>query len=59
MEDKCDGCGEESSKLYLHSACHTKSPTWAILYQEKSELEIICAECEKLIVKFKVLQVVK
>ncbi len=59
MEDKCSTCGEESSKLYLHSTCHMKSPTWAILDQEKSEVEIVCAECKKPIVKFKVLTIAK
>ena len=59
MEDKCTGCGESSSKLYLHSACHMKTPTWAILDPEKSEVEIVCAECEKPIVKYKILRVIK
>ena len=54
---ECHDCGKECAddKLYLHSKCHTGDPTWAILDQEKSELEIICAVCEKLICKFKVL----
>jgi hypothetical protein len=38
----------------MHSRCHIKEPTWAILDQEKSELEIICSKCEKSITKFKV-----
>ena len=59
MEEKCSECGENSSKLYLHSICHIESPTWAILDKEKSEIEIICAECNKSIVKFKVLTVAK
>ena len=59
MEGKCSQCGENSSKLYLHSMCHIGSATWAILDKEKSEIEIVCAECEKSIVKFKVLTTVK
>lgn len=55
---ECEECGCEG-KLYLHSRCHVESPTWAVLDQEKSELEIVCAECELPIVKFKVLQIVK
>ena len=59
MEEKCSGCGEDSSKLYLHSACHMESPTWAILDTEKQEIEIVCAECEKSIVKYKILRRIK
>jgi len=55
---ECEECGNDE-KLYLHSKCHIDVPTWAILDQKKSELEIICAECGELIVKFKVLQVIK
>ncbi len=55
---ECNDCGEDG-KLYLHSNCHTKEPTWAILDQEKSEVEIICAVCEKSICKFKVLRLVQ
>jgi uncharacterized CHY-type Zn-finger protein len=59
MEENCSQCGENSSKLYLHSICHIESATWAILDKEKSEIEIICGECKKSIVKFRVLRIVK
>jgi uncharacterized CHY-type Zn-finger protein len=59
MSEECSTCGEENEKLYMHSRCHTDIPTWAILDKEKSELEIICAKCEKTITKFKVLRVIK
>jgi hypothetical protein len=52
-------CGEESEKLYMHSRCHIDVPTWAVLDEKKSELEIICSKCGKSITKFKVLRVVK
>lgn len=54
---ECNDCGEDG-KLYLHSKCHMGDPTWAVLDQEKSELEIICATCEKPICKFKVLRLI-
>lgn len=50
----CETCGEVHDKIYLHSACHTAIPTWAIYNQFEKTLEIVCAECEKQIVKFKV-----
>lgn len=59
MSEECSVCGEGNKKLYMHSRCHMEEPTWAILDQEKSELEIICAKCENPIVKFKVLRIVK
>ena len=53
---ECHDCGKdvEHDRVYLHSKCHVGSPTWAILDQEKSELEIICSVCEKQICRFKV-----
>jgi hypothetical protein len=50
--DKCKLCDEEEDWLYLHSACHIESPTWARV--KGNVLEIVCAECEKLIVQFRV-----
>ena len=57
-EHRCDDCGC-SGQLYLHSRCHPESPTWAVLDQETSELELICAECETPLAKFKVLRQVQ
>ncbi len=51
---ECEMCEEGEDKLYLHSKCHMGDPTWAVLDQEKGELEIICAVCEKPICKFEV-----
>jgi hypothetical protein len=52
----CEECGEVHDKMYLHSACHTGTPTWAVYTNSTQELEIRCAECDKLIAKFKVLR---
>jgi len=54
-ELECEGCGEDTVHVFLHSRCHIESPTWAVLNQETGELEIICAECRKPICKFKVI----
>jgi len=35
-------------ELYLHSACHTGVPTWAVLPGDGT-VRIICAACEKVI----------
>jgi len=59
MSKKCSSCGEGSEKLYMHSRCHIEEPTWAILDEEKNELEIICAKCRQSITTFKILRVVK
>jgi hypothetical protein len=59
MSEECSICGEGSEKLYMHSRCHTEEPTWAVLDEKKSELEIICAKCGKPITKFKVLRIIK
>ena len=39
-------------ELYIHSACHLNSPTWAVYRPNADELEIICAECKKHITTF-------
>ena len=42
-------CGHESNEFYLHSACHTSSPTW--IRWKNGIYDLICAECEKVIVR--------
>jgi len=55
---ECNECGKDG-KMYLHSKCHTEDPVWAILDEEKSELEIICSVREKLICKLKVIRLLQ
>jgi hypothetical protein len=38
--------------LYMHGKCHPSSPTWAILHQDV--VTIVCAECDNVVVYFKV-----
>ena len=49
LPQKCDHCGDDSS-LYMHSRCHTGSPTWAVLSGDVLTIE--CAECKKPITRF-------
>jgi hypothetical protein len=58
LEQGCDQCKERGDphiheELYIHSKCHTDSPTWA-RYVGGGRLEIECAECHELIVAIKV-----
>lgn len=34
---------------FLHSKCHTESPTWMKIYKD-GKIELICASCEKIII---------
>jgi hypothetical protein len=52
----CEECGDHGS-LYLHSRCHPDVPTWSVL--TGNVLTIQCAECENVIVRLKVSDVVK
>jgi hypothetical protein len=49
--NRCGGCGDDGS-LYLHSRCHPGVPTWAVLSGDVLTVE--CAQCEKVVVRFKV-----
>lgn len=40
-----------SGEAYIHSRCHLKSPTWAVVLPD-NRLRIECAECKKEIVIF-------
>jgi hypothetical protein len=59
MDEKCEHCGEASEGLYLHSRCHMEVPTWAVYYPDKKIVEIRCAECDQIVTKFGVLEIVK
>jgi hypothetical protein len=52
-----DHFGHESDQLYLHSRCHIKAPTWAVIeYAFKPDgtyLRVECSECKALVVRFK------
>jgi hypothetical protein len=51
----CGECGREHSGdgwLYLHSKCHIDAPTWARLDQHRGLVEIFCAVCNQIIVRF-------
>jgi len=52
MTLKCSrpGCNC-TGPLYIHGRCHPDAPTWAIV--DHGVLTIECAECKKLITKFK------
>lgn len=50
--ESCAECGAVD-ELYLHSRCHTSSPTWAVLNQAEGTLKVICATCKKPVAKFK------
>ena len=39
--------------MYVHSACHVNSPTWAILAGDVLTIE--CATCHAVITRFRVL----
>lgn len=50
--ENAQGCEHtDENKLYLHSSCHSGSPTWAFIDKEKHIIVIECAECRKTIVK--------
>lgn len=40
------------SKLFLHSRCHPKAPTWAVY--EAGVITVLCAECDELIIEIAV-----
>jgi uncharacterized low-complexity protein len=47
----CGKCGSDES-LYIHSKCHTGTPTWAVISGDTITIE--CAECGTVIVRFRV-----
>lgn len=49
---ECAECGTSDGPMYLHSRCHTGSPTWASM--QGNVLTITCAECDKEIARFEV-----
>lgn len=53
---KCEvaGCDCNEGPFYLHSKCHMSSPTWVTVHGDV--LTVLCAECDKQIATFKVVQ---
>lgn len=45
-----DANGHASYEMYLHSRCHPRTPTWAVL--GGGFIRIECAECQKEIATF-------
>ncbi len=39
---------DNDTEFYLHSKCHTSSPTW--IKWENGIYDLICAECEEIII---------
>ncbi len=51
---ECQGCGDETNVLYLHSQCHPEAPTWTKLRIENGvavQAIVECCECEKTIME--------
>jgi len=48
---QCENCGSQGS-LYLHSRCHPLTPTWAVLTGDVLTIE--CAQCQKIVTRFRV-----
>lgn len=42
-----------TESLFIHSKCHTSSPTRCEYFADRNELRVTCAECKRLIVTFK------
>lgn len=49
--DVCEECGG-AGPLYLHSKCHPRHPTWAVLNGD--QLTIECAKCGQAVARFNV-----
>lgn len=52
----CEVCGDDSS-MYIHSRCHGDVPTWAALSGDTLTIE--CAECGKVVTRFRIRQIVE
>ena len=47
----CEECGKIEEWGYIHSKCHPSVPTW-VRVNKDDVIEILCAECNKLITSF-------
>jgi phage FluMu protein Com len=52
VSHECENCGADGS-VYLHSKCHPKVPTWAVLSGDVLTIE--CAACQKVLARFRVI----
>jgi hypothetical protein len=53
---QCAECGDDGT-VVLHGRCHINSPTWAKLSGDVLTIE--CAECERVIVRFRVTKTIR
>ena len=51
-ECACVECGSTEGEMYMHSRCHPNSPTWAVYFKDRNQVEIICSVCEGHIITF-------
>jgi hypothetical protein len=53
---QCNACGAKPAELYLHAACHMKSPTWTRLLTGEGILVVECSVCGKEVARYRVVQ---
>lgn len=50
------GCKNHHEPLVFHSRCHRGAPTWAVYDRDRDPgvVQILCAECDLMIARFRV-----